>query len=104
MAAAGAIRRRRRRRRGTLIAIKLKLNNATMVANSPENTLVGNVLNKISESYLTMIDTAGDRFKLVGTDIQAGATPALAGQYTIELLEEQSSVGRQATFIVITVI
>lgn len=103
MAKAGAIRRRRRRRRGELMAKTLRLSSAIMAANSPQGTLVGNVVNKINGTYLTLIDTVGGRFQLVGLAIQAGATPAVAGKYTIELLEEQSSVGHQPTFIEITV-
>ena len=103
MAAAGAGRRRRRRRRGKLMAKRLQISNATMPASSPQGTIVGTVLRKIAGTYLTLIDTVGNRFQLVGSVIQAGVTPAIAGKYTIELLEEQSSVGRQATFIEITV-
>lgn len=95
--------RRRRRRRGKLMAKRLKLSGTTMAANSAQNTLVGNVTNKIAGTTLTILDTAGGRFKLVGTAIQAGATLATAGKYTIQLLEEQVNVGRQATSIDIVV-
>lgn len=95
--------RRRRRRRGKLMAKRLKLSATTMPANSAQNTLVGNVTNKISGTVLSILDTAGNRFKLVGSAIQAGSVLAAAGKYTILLLEEQANVGRQVTSIDIIV-
>ena len=94
--------RRRRRRRGELMAKKLLLSNYTLVHNSAEGTLVGNVTNKITGSTLTLVDNAGGRIKLVGTAIQAGAVASVAGKYLINV-KEQNSMASQITQIEITV-
>ena len=74
-----------------------------MAQNSPEGTLVGNITNKTTGTTVVMIDSAQNRFKLVGTAIQAGSSLATAGKYIIQLLEDQPSSGSQVTNIEITV-
>lgn len=94
--------RRRRRRRGELMSKKLLLSGYTLAASSPEGTVVGTATNKIADSTLTLIDNAGGRIKLVGTDIQAGSVASLAGKYLINI-KEQNSMATQITQIEITV-
>jgi hypothetical protein len=84
------------------MAKKLLLSNYTLVHNSTEGTLVGNVTNKIAGSTLTLVDNAGGRIKLVGTAIQAGAAASIAGKYLINV-KEQNSMASQITQIEITV-
>jgi hypothetical protein len=103
MAAAGAIRRKRRKRRAKLKNIPLTLSSATMPANSVQDTVVGNILNIVPGAYVSITDTAGGRFKLVGTQIKAGATAAVAGSYTILLSQGTSALGFYSSSIVITV-
>ena len=94
--------RRRRRRRGELMAKKLLLSAYTLTANSPDGTVVGNVTNKIAGSTLTLVDNAGGRIKLVGSAVQAGTVPSLAGTYLINI-KEQNAGASQITQIEITV-
>jgi len=103
MAAAGAIRRKRRKRRFKLKSIPLTLSNATMVANSAQDTVVGDVLNILPGASVSIVDTAGNRFKLVGTQVRAGATTAAAGTYTIVLAHGNSALGFYNSSILITV-
>ena len=103
MAAASAIRRKRRKRRFKLKSIPLTLSNATMAANSAENTVVGNVLNIVPGVLVTIVDTSGNRFKLVGTQVRAGPTLAAAGTYTIVLGHGNSALGFYNSSIQITV-
>jgi len=103
MAAAGAIRRKRRKRRFKLKTVPLTLSNATMPANSVQDTVVGNILNILPGASVSITDTASGRFKLVGTQIKAGATAAVAGSYTIVLSHGNSALGFYNTSIVITV-
>jgi hypothetical protein len=72
----------------TLNALSLDADELT--ENSAEDTAVGAVQDKTSGSTLTLIDTAGGRFKLSGTNIVAGATPSdyeVATSYEITLRE-----------------
>ena len=94
--------RRRRRRRGELMAKRVNLSGYTLVAGSPEGTVIGNVTNKIADSTLTLIDNAGGRIKLVDTVVQAGPTAATAGTYLINI-KEQNPMASQITQIEITV-
>jgi hypothetical protein len=103
MAVAGAIRRRRRKSRFKLKNTPLQLSSATMAANSAENTVVGNVLNKLPPTDISLVNDAGGRFKLVDVQVRAGATPAAAGSYTIVIRQELASLGSQDSSIVITV-
>lgn len=53
----------------------LFLSNSTINENSPNNTVVGDLLILTGGSTVTLINDAGTRFKLVGSQIQAAATP-----------------------------
>jgi hypothetical protein len=103
MAVAGAIRRRRRKNREKLKDIPLALSSATMTANSAQDTVVGNILNILPSADINIVDTAGNRFKLVGTQIRAGAVAAVAGSYTIVLSHGNSALGFYNSSIQITV-
>ena len=52
----------------------LLLSTSTLPENSVEGTVVGTIMGATSGSAITMTDTAGGRFKLVGNAVQAGAT------------------------------
>lgn len=84
------------------MAKKLVLSSYTLAANSAAGTLVGNITNKIPISDLTLVDSAGGRFALVGTAIQAGSLAATAGKYLITV-KEKNSMASEHTQIEITV-
>lgn len=68
----------------------LSLDAAELTENSAEDTAVGAVQDKSSGSTLSLIDDAGGRLKLSGTNIVAGATPSdyeVATSYNITLRE-----------------
>ena len=52
----------------------LSLSASTLAENSAEGTAIGTIVGQTGGSTITMTDTAGGRFKLVGTAVQAGAT------------------------------
>lgn len=60
---------------GVITLKTLILDGDTIVEGSPEDTLVGSLLNVTEGSTLSLENNAGGRFKLDGTDIVAGATP-----------------------------
>lgn len=87
----------------------LSLDTDEIEENSAEDTVVGAVQDKSTGSTLTLIDDAGGRFKLSGTNIVAGATNIdyeAATSYEITLRETHADASNSPrdTVIEITVI
>lgn len=88
---------------------ELSLDADEITENSAEDTVIGAVVGKSSGSTLSLIDDAGGRFKLSGTNIVAGATNTdyeAATSYNITLRETHPDASNSPndTVIPITVV
>lgn len=83
----------------------LALDSATLLEGSPENTVVGSLINTSSGSTLTLIDAAGSRFKLSGDTIVAGpvGTSYSDGSYNITVRESHADGNNSPRDSVITI-
>ncbi|MTD92871.1 hypothetical protein GIW81_00825 [Hyphomicrobium sp. xq] len=69
----------------TLVPLSLDANEIEEA--SAEDTVVGALQGKTTGSSLSLTGTAGNRFKLTGTNIVAGAVATAAGEYEVTVRE-----------------
>jgi len=88
----------------TLSALTLSASNIDDGA--AEDTIVGSIQNKSSGSTIALIDSAGSRFKISGTNIVAGSVPTnhdLASSHSITIRETHSDGNNSPRDTILTI-
>lgn len=86
-----------------IILEDLDLDTNEVALASPQNTPVGNILNATDGSTLSMTVTDGGRFKLVGSQVQVGATALTGGNRNVTVRETLSGAENNPHDTVLTI-